>query len=87
MARTEIEGLTTVFNNMTNNCYKKCINNPSKQLQTSNLDNKDELCIDSCVSKYMFTQFLVADILSNNNIVNSASNNVLDSAFDKNISM
>ncbi|KAJ3020237.1 protein transporter tim10 [Thoreauomyces humboldtii] len=61
MAEQELEMVTTLFNNIVDSCYKKCV--PPKY-HDNELNKGESVCIDRCVAKYFEVNMKVGQKLT-----------------------
>ncbi|TPX67366.1 hypothetical protein SpCBS45565_g03813 [Spizellomyces sp. 'palustris'] len=61
MAEQELEMVTTLFNNIVDSCYRKCV--PPKY-QDGELNKGESVCIDRCVAKYFEVNMKVGQKLT-----------------------
>ncbi|ODV87188.1 hypothetical protein CANARDRAFT_174305 [[Candida] arabinofermentans NRRL YB-2248] len=51
-ATSELDMVTTMFNQLVDSCHKKCFLNTETSYADGELNKTESLCIDRCVSKY-----------------------------------
>ncbi|KAK6200149.1 putative mitochondrial import inner membrane translocase subunit [Scheffersomyces amazonensis] len=57
-AEAELDMVTGMFNQLVNQCHKKCIN---ASYYESDITKQEALCLDRCVAKYFETNVQVGD--------------------------
>jgi len=61
-AKYEMEGIADTFNRLTHTCFNKC----TSKYNDKDLPVGEASCIDRCTVKYMLTQQMVGELISQN---------------------
>lgn len=59
-AESELDMVTTMFNQLLDSCYRKCFD---KGYDSGDLSKNESLCVDRCVSKYFAANVKVGETM------------------------